>query len=290
MNEERAKEIARLREARLKYATALVDGDRIMIPRAGHPPIDVILYRPADIAGRLPVMLELHGGGWLGGDAALMNSFCRDMAERIPAVVINVNYKKLDEQPFPYQQQEVRDTVCWLKENSRQMNINADEITICGQSAGAHICAGAAILMKREQISIHRQILVYPFLDFTYRYDADNNDLSEMIVRMKADFFPECELTDPLISPGLADENLLKGLAPAVMVICGPDPLAGHAYEYEKRLKAAGVPAAIKMYPEAVHGFLETNRIEKSDDLRNSPAQDQMARDCEQYLVGVMKE
>lgn len=77
--------------------------------------METILYRPKTAgSGTIPVLFNVHGGGFVGGDASQLDSYCSEMAERIPAFIVNINYKKIDIHPFPYPQMELHDTVLYF--------------------------------------------------------------------------------------------------------------------------------------------------------------------------------
>ena len=100
-----------IRAQRAAWAAQTTIGERFLVPRDTGDGVEVIIYRPENSAGRLPVLFNMHGGAWIGGDAVLMESFCQKIADETPAMVVNVNYKKLDEKPFPYPQNELCDAV-----------------------------------------------------------------------------------------------------------------------------------------------------------------------------------
>ncbi len=276
-----------LAQKRRELAKRPITGERFWVPRSGKAGVEVILYRPKQPAEKpLPALFNLHGGGWLGGDAVLMDSFCTLLAEAIPAFIVNVNYTKIDVQPFPYQHEEVADAVRYFAANAEKYGVDETKFAVGGHSAGAHISAGAAMKLKEEGFALCAQMLVYPFLDFTQKREGETEN---MVQRLREAFFQGCDTAHRWLSPLKAGDGALKGLAPAIIITCGPDTLKPHGVDYAKRLIDVSVPLYYKEYPEALHGFLEVNRPEYEGDERRSPGQLAMTQDCERYLIGCLR-
>lgn len=112
-----------IRVKRKKEVWKNTEGERFVVPRKGKKGVDVLLYHPHHIAKPWPVLFNIHGGAWVGCDASEMDSCCLDMAEKCGAFIVNINYTKLDVKPFPYPQQEIRDTVLYFRKNAAGMDL-----------------------------------------------------------------------------------------------------------------------------------------------------------------------
>jgi len=276
------KAFEQLREMRMKFARMPVSGERFTVPREGLDGVDTIIYRPTKpVNGPLPVLFNLHGGAWVGGDAVLMDSFCSMLAHEIPAMIVNVNYKKIDVHPFPYPQTELCDAVLYFAEHADEYNIDKNKFAIGGHSAGAHISAGAAMILKERGFKLACQMLVYPFVDFTMDLEGEG---AKMLKQMTS-LFSGTDLTHRWLSPLQAKDHELEGIAPAIIIVCGKDELKPHGVAYAKKLIDVGVTVKYKEYPEALHGFLEVNRREYEGDPRRLPEQKEMTQDCEKLLI-----
>lgn len=279
--ENREEMLRALRESRRECKKRPVLGERFLVPREGKPGVETILYRPKEKEGNLPVLFNLHGGGWIGGDAVLMDSFCMHMAEWMQAFVVNVNYTKVDEEPFPYAAEELADAVEYFMDHSGEYGVDKGRMIVGGHSAGAHLAAVAAILLKDRGRKLAGQMLVYPCVDLSVREEKDDD-----IEQFRSLLIPDLACPHPLVSPLLLDGERLVGLAPAVIVLCGKDSLRNQGAEYAKRLIDAAVPVKVKEYPNALHGFLEVCQREYPDtDERKTKEQAEYCRDCEEYLV-----
>lgn len=128
-------------------------GEHFIVPREGKKPVEVYIYRPEKF-GVLPCVFNVHGGAWVGNDALYLDTQSRLMAERLGAVVVNINYTKADVMPFPYQQYEVADTVKYFIRNAERFNVDSNRLALMGYSAGGHLCAAAGQMLNREGVKL----------------------------------------------------------------------------------------------------------------------------------------
>lgn len=259
-----------------------IRGKEFMVPRDHEAPVMTYLYNPVSVHDVMPVVFNVHGGAWVGGDALLLDTQSQEMADRLGAMVVNINYTKVDEKPFPYPQYEVRDTVCYFVKHCNEYHIDPSRAVVMGYSAGGHLTACAVQLLAQSGIEVSSQVLCYPFLDFTF-HDEDKNDIKNVIDGIKGFrkmFFSDLKPEDPLVSPSLAPEACLKKIRNTIIVTCGNDALKKQADQYEKRLTDAGCRVYHLDYPDAIHGFLECNYPETADD--NEAKSDQQGKLCQQ--------
>ncbi|MBQ6428585.1 MAG: alpha/beta hydrolase, partial [Oscillospiraceae bacterium] len=198
-------------------------GERFLVPRSGKKGIDVLLYRPQHTAKPWPVLFNIHGGAWVGCDASQMDSYCLDMAEKCGAFIVNINYTKLDIQPFPYPQEEIRDAVLYFRAHAAEYGLDPARFAVIGYSAGGHLAAASTLMLHDIGVDLSAQVLCYPFLDFSQLSALLDAGDSQAVAEL---FFPKgVSRENPYISPAAASDRQLKGLAPTVFVCCGSDPL-----------------------------------------------------------------
>lgn len=285
--------VAALREKRKQYAKAPITGERIHFDCGLSEPVEYLLYRPQSDQKDLPLFIELHGGAWVANDAVLVDSLCRKIADETPAVVVNLNYKKLDVHPFPYPQEELCAVISHFLGNAASYSIDPRKVVVCGQSAGAHLAAGAAVMGKDKGLSIRHQILVYPFLDFTGAHPGpfpESEEDKEYVQMVRKLILGEMDAGHPYISPLVAPQEALRGIAPATVIVCGPDILRPHGIEYDRLLNQMGIGSTLIDYPHAEHGFLEVNRPDYSDPHPGkSPEQESFSHDCEDRIIRLLQ-
>jgi acetyl esterase len=241
-------------------------GREVIVPREKNKPIQTRLYRPVGCTlPVLPVLFNVHGGSWLFGDCESVDLQSQYLANRLGCLVVNINYLRVDEKPFPYQQMQVSDAVEYFMSRPETFHLDPDRAVLMGYSAGGHISAGAALLLRDRGIHLRHQVLCYPFLNFVgFDFNSFTGKTGLMAKGINAYGwsvpFAKMDKDTLLLSPANADPEQLKGLAPAVIVTCGAgDPLKPQGEQYAEKLKAAGIPVAYKEYKEAIHGFLENN-------------------------------
>ena len=264
-------------------------GERLLVPRSEKKSVEVLLYRPQKASKPWPVLFNIHGGAWVGCDASQMDSYCLDMAEKCGAFIVNINYTKLDIQPFPYPQEEIRDAVLYFRAHAEEYGLDREKFALIGYSAGGHLAAASTLMLHDMGVDLSAQVLCYPFLDFKmleslFRGSKDAQSMNEF-------FLPEgVRIDDPTISPAAAADSQLKGIAPAIFICCGPDPLTEAGKAYRERLEANGVQTSFQLYDEAIHGFLEVNHKEYPAQNGKNAQQEALAKRAEDEIAAKLKE
>jgi len=273
-----------------------ITGKRIAIERRGKEPVDVIIYQPEEpTCSEHPVFFNMHGGGFTGGDAVLMDSYCRMLAEQLSAVVFNINYKKSPEYAFPYAIEEVYDAAVYATENALTLCIDPSRMAIGGHSAGASLAAAVALKAKEEgEISFSCQILVYPCTDLGTTPEEFNPNCTPEEVEGYHNFIAlycqKGESRHRWASPLLATHAELAGVCPAVFVTCGLDSLREQGEAYANKLIDCGVPVVVKRFQGALHGFVEVNRPDYfHEDERKSSEQATLCLSAEKFIVAQLK-
>lgn len=255
--------------------------------------VECIIHSPEKREKSLSVVFLMHGGSWIGGDAVLIDSLAKTLCDGANVYCVNVNYTKLDEKPYPNPVEEILSVVSHFRENHALYGIVPDRCVLMGCSAGAHLAACAAVLSKDRGISVARQILVYPYLDWTGETDTYLQDCGIADIpfdEIRDLYFGSLDLRSRYISPLSADSDALLNIAPCDIIACGRDILRPHAYAYYEKLLHTGIPATIREYENAVHGFLEVNRPDST--IQNEARSDEQAeytRDLEKYLIGILR-
>lgn len=96
------------------------------------------VYRPKEAEGALPVIVSVHGGGWVYGDKELYQFYCMSLAQRGFAVV-NFTYRLAPEYKFPAQLEDVNLVMEWVFRNGDEYGLDTGNIFMVGDSAGAHL-------------------------------------------------------------------------------------------------------------------------------------------------------
>ncbi|MCW0216666.1 MAG: alpha/beta hydrolase [Pseudonocardia sp.] len=217
-------------------------------------PVRVYEAGPADG----PVVLYLHGGGWVVGDVDTHDPVCRRVANALRATVVSVDYRLAPEHPFPAGLDDAEAALRWAADR-----YPGRALGVAGDSAGASLAAGLALRVRDGGAGaggpvLAAQLLFYPATDpaLASRSIAENGEgyfLTESDMRwFYAQYVPDGDAAAPELDLAHAD---LAGVAPAVVVTAEFDPLRDEGAAFAERLRAAGVPVRYLPGPGLIHGF-----------------------------------
>ena len=269
--------------------TGRVKGRRFIIPRENNEGVLTYLYKKDNGKNTRPVLVNVHGGAWIMNDALKMDTMCQYLADKLDALVVNVNYKKADERAFPYPQYEVCDTVKYFLENAEKYGIDKDRVILMGYSAGAHICAAAVQMLRDEGISVNRQVLCYPFTDFTYGGGTQTEIMQTIDTIEFIDEVMFCNIPKNHNISSPSQNPDLSNLPATIITTCGNDSLAVQGYFYAERLREAGVRVDHFHYENALHGYIECNWPETLKDASKSPEQEKICLETIDTIVNLIK-
>lgn len=226
-------------------------------------PLDAIVHQPATRSSTQPVLLHLHGGGWVVNSPGQYAWICSSVAEDVGAVVVSVDYRKAPEHPAPAA---VDDSVAayeWVLANREQLGVPADApVGVFGDSAGGNLAVLVALHARDAGTPLAAQALIYPAVDLTMSFDSVRRLPDEPILSRAdmeafiAHYLDGAELAadDPRVSPWFVED--LSGLAPALVQTASHDPLVDEGDAFARRLAEAGVEVRHTRYLDVPHGFL----------------------------------
>jgi len=232
--------------------------------------VDVRFIRPKNSTNEiLPLILYLHGGGWIMGDKDTHDMLVRHLSVCTNSVVAFVNYSRSPEAVYPTAIEEIYGVLQYLYDNAKDFNINPDKIVIAGDSAGANMAAVTCIKSKIEHgPKILYQVLLYPVTDAkmnTESYDEFKNGpwLSKKAMEWFWDaYVPEKEMRkDYSVSPINADIADLEELPPALIITAENDVLRDEGEAYARKLDSAGVEVSCVRINNTHHDFLMLNAL-----------------------------
>lgn len=211
-------------------------------------------------ADPVPTLLYLHGGGWVYGDLESHDPLCRHLAEHARIQVLAVDYRLAPEHPFPAAVEDAVAAYRWLVAHADEVNADPSRLAVGGDSAGGNLSAVVALTAAREGLPLRHQMLIYPATDFAGRTEsrrlfADGFFLTERFMDQCEEMYAAAhDRTDPLLSP-LRTADVPSGVAPALIVTAGFDPLRDEGEAYAALLRSHGVPVELIRYGGLIHGF-----------------------------------
>lgn len=237
------------REEMASVREMLVDGPGGLIP--------VRVYRPR-LEGRLPLVVYLHGGGWVGGGVAASDRWCRSLAAASGCIVVSVEYRLAPETRSPGALEDAYAATVWLADHRGELGADPDALVVAGDSAGGGLAAGTALLLRdRGGPALSAQVLLYPALD-PDAPGADSDGEGEGLSRAEMRWFWDLYLAerpaaDGYVAPARCRD--LSALPPALMVVAGHDVLRDEGLSHARRMAAAGVEVSVVDAEGMVHGF-----------------------------------
>ncbi|MGX1135489.1 acetyl esterase [Streptomyces glaucescens] len=241
-----------------------VSEEWLALPGDGGHRITVRILRPVDADEPLPVVLFLHGVGWMLTDASSHGRLVSDLVLGVDAAVVVPDYRRAPEARYPVAVEQVYAVAKWIADQGEDCRLDGDRIAVVGASAGANLAAALTLLAKeRGGVRLVHQVLFCPATDAlmnTSSYDdfADGYFLGREAMR----HFWRQYVPDPAdrrritASPLRASDDELSGLPPALVVTAEADVLRDEGETYAARLRLAGVPVAAMRYHGTIHGFV----------------------------------
>ncbi len=230
--------------------------------------VPVRYYRPfgSSESEFLPVMIYIHGGGWVVGDRDTHDVVCRQFSNNGDFAIFSVDYRLAPEAKFPAAIDDCFAVLNWVLKGAGGLKINPKKIGVSGDSAGGTISTVCAKLALDQNTPIVFQALIYPATDMHIKTESQKNFGEGYLLTTEAQNWyhaqylsSELEKDDWRASPILIDD--LSGMPPAYVATAGYDPLVDEGKAYAERLVEAGVPVTYKCYKGMIHGFITMGKV-----------------------------
>ncbi|HEX8703424.1 MAG TPA: alpha/beta hydrolase [Myxococcaceae bacterium] len=260
----------RLRREALVHAGERVEvaAVRDLVLDTAKGPLKARHYAPVEQSEQRPLLLFLHGGGFVLGDLETHDSACRLLCRHAGVHVLAVDYRLAPEHPFPAALEDASAAFTWACAHAQELGADPARIAVGGDSAGGNLAAALSQLAVREGIAVPSlQLLLYPALDRTVdRASIERFAEGFFLSRADISWFHQhytgasgVDCSDPRLSPLLCRE--LSGLPPALVITAGFDPLRDEGEAYAAALQAAGTPVTLRRYDGFVHGFINMTGV-----------------------------
>lgn len=233
--------------------------------------IHVRVYHPR-AAGKLPIIVYFHGGGWFFGSVAASDRSNQLLAADARMIVVAVDYRLAPEFPYPAAWNDAQDAYAWVAKEAVRLGGSPSDICVGGDSAGADL--SIAVTRRRQAAGEPApvcQLLYYPAPDdrpvdamrrsyrsarlFGKGFGLDRSFMDYVLPAV----FQHHDRKDPEISPLYAKS--VAGLPPTFYAIAFFDPLRDSQRAYAARLVRAGNEVTFWQFPTLAHGFLQMTAV-----------------------------
>ncbi|MCX4760243.1 alpha/beta hydrolase [Streptomyces sp. NBC_01275] len=247
------------------------DVDEEWVTVSGGPTgsVRVRVVRPAGVGGALPVILYIHGAGWVFGDAHTHDRLVRELAVGAGAAVVFPEYDLSPEARYPVAIEQNYAVARWIVTEGAQHSLDASRLAVAGDSVGGNMTAALTLMAKeRGDVPLVQQVLFYPVTDASfdtgsYRQFATGYFLRRDGMQWFWDQYTtdEAERAQITASPLRATVEQLTGLPPALVITGEADVLRDEGEAYANKLRAAGVPVTAVRYQGIIHDFVMLNAL-----------------------------
>ena len=245
------------------------------------------IYTPEGAAGPLPVIVYIHGGGWVIADLDTYEASTMALAKKTGAIVASVEYRHAPEFRFPAAHDDTFAAYQWVLQNAGQFGGDPRRVAVAGESAGGNMAINVAIKARDMNVQgpLH-MLLVYPVsgTDLTtpsYKENENAVPLSKNAI----EWFVQNTIQSPA---DLQDARLniigkanVANLPPATIITADIDPLASDGLLLTEKLRAAGVKVTYQPYQGVTHEFFGADAVVADA----AAAQDLAARDLKAALA-----
>ena len=253
-----ARAIRQLHPDKLVRVKGIASIEDIIIP-VQDGEISLRIYKPNG-SGPFPVILYLHGGGWVFGSPEYADGGCRYLTAQSKQIVVSVDYRLAPEYPFPTPLYDAFDALQWVIQHADALHIQKDAITLSGDSAGGNLAAALAILAAEQQIPLKALALIYPVVNASlteesYETYGQNLGLDAAGMAWFFDHYvPDLKKRhNPYVAP-LHYEHMER-FPPTLLVAAQYDVLVDEGIAFIKRLQEASVVHKRIEMPGLIHSY-----------------------------------
>ncbi|MEO8123056.1 MAG: alpha/beta hydrolase [Burkholderiales bacterium] len=232
------------------------------LPGGDHHLLDARFYAPT--AAHPPVLLFLHGGGFMIGGLETHDSLCRQLALQSGVAVVALDYRLAPEHRFPAAVDDSWAAMHWLAANAGTLGLDGRRLAVGGDSAGGTLAATCALHARDCGLALALQLLITPgtaaFADTPSHETFANGYLLDApsIAWFFDHYIDQAQRTDWRFAPLNADD--FEGVAPAFLLLAECDPLVDEGLAYGDSLRAAGVEVELELVRGVTHDFIKMGR------------------------------
>jgi acetyl esterase/lipase len=230
------------------------------------------IVKPAGATGTLPVILYIHGAGWVFGNAHTHDRLVRELAVGANAAVVFPEYDLSPEARYPVAIEQNYAVAQWVVQQGASKDLDATRIAVAGDSVGGNMAAALTLMAKeRGDVPLVQQVLFYPVTDANFDTGSYHQFATGYFLRRDGmQWFwdqyttDEAERAQITASPLRATTEQLTGLPPALVITGEADVLRDEGEAYAAKLREAGVPVTAVRFQGIIHDFVMLNALRET--------------------------
>ncbi|MFJ9118605.1 alpha/beta hydrolase [Streptomyces sp. NPDC102394] len=255
-----------------EIAKPAVDEEWITVSGGPTGSVRARLVRPAGATGTLPVILYIHGAGWVFGNAHTHDRLVRELAVGADAAVVFPEYDLSPEARYPVAIEQNYAVAQWIVREGADHGLDAARLAVAGDSVGGNMSAALTLMAKeRGDVPLVQQVLFYPVTDASFDTASYHQFATGYFLRRDGmQWFwdqyttDETERAQITASPLRASTEQLTGLPPALVITGEADVLRDEGEAYANKLRQAGVPVTAVRYQGIIHDFVMLNALRET--------------------------
>ncbi|MFI6622059.1 alpha/beta hydrolase [Streptomyces sp. NPDC050528] len=249
-----------------------VDEEWITVPGGPTGQVRTRIVRPAGVTGTLPVIIYIHGAGWVFGNAHTHDRLVRELAVGAGAAVVFPEYDLSPEARYPVAIEQNYTVAKWVVEQGASKDLDPARIAVVGDSVGGNMTAALTLMAKeRGDVPLVQQVLFYPVTDANFDTGSYDQFATGYFLRRDGmQWFwdqyttDEAERAQITASPLRATTEQLTGLPPALVITGEADVLRDEGEAYANKLRQAGVPVTAVRFQGIIHDFVMLNALRET--------------------------
>ncbi|MGW0998795.1 alpha/beta hydrolase [Streptomyces sp. NPDC002520] len=227
------------------------------------------IVKPAGATATLPVIVYIHGAGWVFGNAHTHDRLVRELAVGANAAVVFPEYDLSPEVRYPVAIEQNFAVAKWVVEEGASKGLDGSRMAVAGDSVGGNMTAALTLMAKeRGGIPLLQQVLFYPVTDANFDTGSYHQFATGYFLRRDGmQWFWDQYTTDEneraqiTASPLRATVEQLKDLPPALVITGEADVLRDEGEAYANKLREAGVPVTAVRFQGIIHDFVMLNAL-----------------------------
>jgi len=245
-------------------AKAAVDITDTTIPGGPSGKVAVRIVRPQRAPATLPVIVYVHGAGWVFGSRRTHDRLVRDLVVGTGAAVVFPDYSLSPEAKYPTAIEECYAVATWVTDQGIAHGLDPERMAVAGDSVGGNMAIALSLLAaERHGVSFRQQVLFYPVTDASFETASYEEFATGYFLRRDAmQWFWDQYTADPAdraqitVSPLRATAKQLGGLPATLVITAEADVLRDEGEAFAAKLRAAGVPVTAVRCQGIIHDFI----------------------------------